>query len=485
MSSERLHPTGCPLRTAGALVLAALLTVPAVAQVPPGTAVVGTSVTTTSNGTSGLFLVPLTGGPVAPVPVTGLPAALTRPSGLGNGGVATMDLRRADGSIVVGMLTDGTPANPVPLDVYVLHLNGTAVVATQTIALGNATATGAAAWVAAMPDGRVLVGAANGPGPMTNGPLAGSMLAIVDPTGPTFTLIPNPTLAPAILGGLAVDPTGSCAYLPLTVTSPLAATLYRLDLATGATCAIANFPSQYTGGLSVDDDGTIFLSATDPYTATNCVHRVRPNGCGPATVTTVQTTMPPGGGAIIASGSALDRANQRFLLASGFAPVSTPPPGELYSVDQTGIATVIANTPPGGWGRISRQGIVAFNAIDSYGVRTDGLSQYWFDAFPNPGGQPVPGNLGFSLTVQSTPPLPVLSAVVLSFGRGSLAMAGVQVLVEVTTATSILLVPAAPLTCPMPIPANPSLSGLVIYAQSFHLETNSGLATSAGLAIRF
>lgn len=488
MSPAPLRTPRSLFRTPAALLCAGLLTVSAAAQVPAGTVAIGTSVSGATVGTSGIFLIPPTGGPA--VPVTGLPPALTRPSGSGFGGVATMDLMRTDGSIVAGMVTTGSVGAPVMLDVYLLHLSGSAVVATQTIPVGPAIGPGGAIWVAAMPNGRVLIGAFNGVGSIPTPPMSGHMLAIVDPSGPTptFTLIPNPVLPQANLGGLAVDPTGQYAYLPMTATTTLATTLYRLDLATGATCPLANWPNEYAGGISVDDDGTLYVSATNPYLNTNYVHTVQPNACV-ATVTTVATTMPPGGGTIKASGSALDRANHRFLLPSGYAPVGTPPPGAVYSVDPTGVATatVIATAPPAGWGQISRQGIVVFNAIDSYGPCTDGLSHYWFDNFSNPGGQPnvaTGGNPNFSLTLRSTAPLPLVSALALSLGKGSVSMGGVQVLVDLPTTVSTFLVPASSQSHALPMPSNPALTGMLITAQSLHLESTLAVASSAGLAIR-
>ncbi|MFO1077286.1 MAG: hypothetical protein U1E73_06115 [Planctomycetota bacterium] len=474
-----------------AFLSAAFLAVHAQAQVPTGTAVVGTSVNPGSAGTSGLYLVPLTGTAAVPIPVTGLPPALQVASGLGNFGVGTLDLRRADGAIVVGTVTQGTPAVPLPLEIYVLHLNGAAVApGTVQFTLGMVHDV-SGTFVAAMPDGRVLVAASDGNGFLANGPMAGHMFGILDLAGPTLTPLPNPAIVPtpgSIAGGLAVDPTGRYAYFTLTINAPSPArqlTLNRIDLTSGSYCVIASWSGQFAGGMSVDDDGTVYLSASDGNSIANFVHTVRPNGCSPAAVTTVQTSMPLG--AIGASGMALDRADHRFLLPSGWAPgFAGPQLNTVSSVDPTtGVATVIASPPPGGWGVLTRQGIAVFDAIDSYGPCTDGQGHYWFDNFPNPGGQPVPGNLGFSLTLQSTAPLPVLSFLSLSFGRGALAVAGVQVLVDVGAASTTFLVPAAPLTFPMPIPAGLSLSGLLVTAQSFHLESSSAIAASAGLALRF
>ena len=64
----------------------------------------------------------------------------------------------------------------------------------------------------------------------------------------------------------------------------------------------------------------------------------------------------------------------------------------------------------------------------------------------------------------------------LSFGRGSLQLLGIDLLVDATT---MVVLP----TFSLPIPNNPNLVGAVLTAQSVHVENNGALAASRGYEI--
>jgi len=455
----------------------------AAAQVPEGSAIVGTYSGPISSGASGLFMVPLAGGPI--LPVTGLPPELQQ---VGGGsyqqGVGSVGYRTEDGAIVVG--TVGSAASPMggAIELFLLHLNGSAVdpARTRQILLGTTGNVGGAL-VQPLPDGRILVTASDAGGALTTGPMANHLFAIVDVSAPVpaFTLLPTPP-GSGVGGGMTVDPTGQFVYYLLTTNIGSAvnrvANLHRWDLVNNAHCVIANWPGEWAKGVFCDDDGTVYVSANDGTAVTHIMHAVHPDGCNSAVVTSQTSSLP-----LAAAALALDRASGRFVVqTAGWAP-GFPSTwfNSLSLVDATtGAVTVIASPPAGGWGLMSAS-VAVNNAIDSYGPRSDGQNHYWFENFANPGGQPTIGNSGFSLTMRALPNAPVLSFLALSLGRGSMTIAGVEVLVDVSSAVTQFIVPGLSVPYSWSIPNDPAFSGLEITAQSIHLEANNGLGASRGL----
>lgn len=457
----------------------------ATAQVPEGSAVVATYYAPNASGTPGLFLVPLAGGPMTPV--TGLPADLryTGTGGTGPHGAASVSYRSADGAILVGTQTTVNGPTQGDVHLHVLYLNGAAVdpARSRQILLGT-TGNAGGAWNAVMPDGRILVVAGQLGGPLWTGPMAGSQIAIVDASGPNpvFTLLPNPTSGGSG-GGIAVDPTGQYAYAPVTLnlnTPPRTATLQRMDLTTGQLCQIASWPDQVVFGVTCDDDGTVYVSATNPIPpVTHYVHAVPTNGCTPAAGSTTQSSL-----ALLPAGLDLDRASGRFAAASGTGRpgYSGPQLNALSLIDPaTGAVTVVASPPPGGWGVMGVQAVAVNNAIEGYGTASPGQNRYWFDNFPNPGGLPTVGNLGFSLTLASAPGRAATSALLLSSGRGSLSLLGIEILVDLGSSALLFVPTGTSVPHALPIPNSPGLSGLLLTAQSLHLEAGNGVAASRGL----
>jgi hypothetical protein len=451
------------------LALAALGTSHLAAQVPVGTAVIGTYSGPNNPGTSGLFLVPLAGG--APTPITGFPTT-TRD-------FASVAFRSRDGAILAGTVASagGPTGGQVELRTY--HLAGSAIVNSSSVVLGT-TGTTAGIWVAVLPNDKVLVAG----GPFISGPMTNSLLAIVDTSTATVTPLPNPP-GTGSGGGIAVDGAGRYVYYLTTtnVSQPTrVATMYRWDLTTFAGCAsaIASWPGELANGLVCDDDGTIYVSATNLNTWTHSIHAVTPNGCGPATVVTIPTNLTIG-----PSGIALDRRGNFLVTGGGFAPglpIATNL-NQVYLVDRnSGIGNLLAGGPTT-WGFMGASHAVN-NAIDSYGACTDRQNHFWFDNFPNLGGQPnsPAGNPNFSLTMRSSPGTAMLSAIAVSFGRGSTPLLGAVILVDLNSAVTTFLVPSTASTYSLPLPAG--FPGLEITAQTLHLEPGNTLATSRGLSIR-
>ena len=89
---------------------------------------------------------------------------------------------------------------------------------------------------------------------------------------------------------------------------------------------------------------------------------------------------------------------------------------------------------------------------------------------------------GFSLTMPADA-TPVLSALALSFGRGSTMLAGIEVLVDLGTTTTQLVASGLSVPFALPIPPLPWLHGIALTAQSLPLEANGTLAASRGLTL--
>ena len=148
----------------------------------------------------------------------------------------------------------------------------------------------------------------------------------------------------------------------------------------------------------------------------------------------------------------------------------------------TGSVTVISQPPAGGWGTMGNPTVNNF--MESYGPVTDGQNRYWFENFPNPGGQPTVGNQGFSLTSRSTGTA-VWSGFLLSATRGSTPLLGANILVGLGVSIGWSIPSAPSTTIPIPIPNVASLSGAVLNAQTLHVETGSVLAFNASRGLMF
>jgi hypothetical protein len=143
--------------------------------------------------------------------------------------------------------------------------------------------------------------------------------------------------------------------------------------------------------------------------------------------------------------------------------------------------TPLLTPPPGGWGYPS--GIAVNDDPEAYGPATPGANTYTWALAPNPGGLPLRGNLGFSLTLSSSPsgapgawfasvaptaPFPLFGISVNIEPAGMIANGG------------LAGTPAA--TIALPIPAIAGLAGTPFFFQTVHLDP-LGLAASAGLAL--
>lgn len=461
------------------LAAAAAFALTAPAQVPEGSAVVGTVYL--NSGTPGLYVVDLQTAAVTAI--TGLPADLTAMSP--NQGSWSAALRSSDGAIIVGEVTSGA------VHVHVLHLTGMAVTSAAKFYLGTPSAGVGRAHVVALPNDLIYVSVTassmGGTAPTLAGPLSATGHGILDTSTSPPTLNPLPAVSgfptgfpyPLFAGGVVVDPTGTRFYQLFSspfLAPTIGARLMTFDFATLTWCEVAHWPGEGALGLVMDDDGTLHVSASVYQSSQDhVVHSLRPDGCIPGPITTVTSLLP-----LNTAAFAMDRCSGKFL--QGTVDGGAVTTNKLSLIDPaTGEVTLVTAGPASGWARIG--GAVAINnQIESYGNTSDGQNRYTFANFPNPGGKPNLGNSGFSLTMAAVETTPVLSVLGLSLGRGSLSALGINVLLDLNTLVAVPT-PAGTLSSyPLPIPVAAGLVGQEFTAQSVHLEAGGNFAASAGLS---
>lgn len=457
------------------LAVGAAFVLPCVAQVPEGSALVGTYYL--NAGTPGLYVVDLQTAAVAPI--TGLPASLRTPVQFQ--GAWSVARRSSDGAVIVGEISSST------VNVHVMHLNGLDITAMDTLYVGSPATSSGSARVWGLPDGQIYVAAFEQVTglPLANGPLAATGHGIIDTSMSPPTLSPLPPvssfpLSGVLTGGLVVDPSGSRVYqlfhAPF-VAPATGATLLSFEFSTLTWCTVANWPNEAAQGIVIDDDGTLHVSATLFGPAQNhVVHSLRPDGCSPGPITTVASSAAQNTNAF-----AMDRRTGDFLIGSVNGGVVV---GDTLSFldSQSGQVALVTGGP--GWGRIGAGGVAVNNLIESYGAPSDGQNRYTFENFPNPSGQPTVGNLGFSLHLSASPNAPLATVLGLSLGRGSLNALGIDVLLDLNSLVAVSVPAGISASYGLPIPANANLVGTEVTAQSLHLEGGGNFAASRGLSFK-
>lgn len=472
-------------------VLGACLVAPAFAQIPPGSALVGTfhNAALKATGDPGLYIVSIPDGKVTAI--TGLPFQFTYKSAQFPSGAWMTTIRPSDGAVAATVLFPGD------VNLWLFQLKGSAVDATRslTVPLGKTEATSLGITnVALLRDGRFFVTSVQQDptgkvSPLSSGPMKGNPYAIVD----TSTAVPTVTPLgpqsgdfgePSALSYRA-SPDGNFIYrlssTALEAAPGTKSALARLDLKTLKWCRLASWVDEHSPGMEVDDDGTVYVSSWR-LTTTEFkyrIHKVVPQDCGKATVTTQAVPK-----IIAAWAVTLDRRSGRLVVGSVTCPSSLCDKtfdNSLAFVDpSTGQLTKITNGPAGGWQAVAVDGVTMQNVMGSYGKRTDAANAYYFDNFPNAGGQPVVGNSKFSLTVNSTPGAPVASVLLLSNKRDDFDFMGLAIHIDPRTMITLPLGTTRSSSLPLPIPNETSLRGLALFAQSFHKDS-TGYATSHGL----
>jgi hypothetical protein len=472
-------------RIAAAVVPFALLLGGALdAQVPPNHLIVGTGPDLRSPGNPGLFYVSLETGNT--IRVTNLPMKFRSQAGFG---VRSVLRRPSDEAIFLG---SGATEFQSPT-VTMLTMNGSAVVQTKTAILGTLRR-GWSLTVSAlslMPDGRrVLVGTPSS----LLGPMAGHRLGIIDfdSTPPTVTPIPlTGPLTGTFVWDVVMSPDGRTAFV-MTITGNNAPTpnrpfrLYMVDIQSGDTAFLHGDANRSLKGLRLVSPDVLQVSALDIWSSNPIPSNVLEfliTGWGTATMTSHpgfdQLECAGGGGLDLATGNTAMGSHEFLTYTTS---KSSPNPFSLFTVDhRTGAIELLTGPPASGWG--APWGLDIHGVMENYGAATDGQNHYSFETFPNPGGSPTVGNTGFTLTMASAPGTAAVSALALSFGRGSTTILGAEILVDLASTVAVPVPTGSSVPYALPIPNVPSLIGLVVTAQSVHLEASGVLVASRGLEI--
>lgn len=435
---------------------------PAMSQVPLGSYVVSSTwVGPLGAGPGGLFLVdPRVPGP--PVALTGLPAELIGQATQASLGASAIAIRMADGALVAGAVT--TLGNPVEL--HTIELAGAAVinhVRTPIGVAGNGNNAGIVE-LDLLPNGDALIAVQS---LQNTPPLQGEMLAIVSRTG-VVTPVPTPILQAPYPLALAVDPTGSTAYLVVGPLQPHAVHLYAVPLPAGGTAQlIGTLAPGLAGiyGLAFAPNGDLLASTPTE------LYRIDLTAGTAAPI----ANLPVGGSASLAIEGA---TSNRVVIGNTFAPAGTAvhvmTPNNAATLLTTGITGVLSD--------------VAVHANPhTFGSATSGDARYDWQVAPAPGGLPRAGNGGFGLqtTAELLSPSGTLQPgfVFGALSPGSVVLTGATVLVDPATALLLGLAPSqAPL--PLALPGTAPI-GLRIYAQSFHLDPGAPGGVSATPGQRF
>lgn len=431
-----------------------LLTCTLHCQVPDGYLVVSSaSGSAILQGPGGLFLLdPRTPG--APIPVQGLTAELIGNPNWQFSGAQAVAVRPDDGMIVVGEIANyGVPVNLH----HILLAGSTAVLDVRTqVGVGSTGGSPGIIDLALLPDGSTLIAVSalfNGP------PLHGASLAIVDRQG-GVTPVPTPPFGYDQPLALAVDPSGSTAYLVVAPIQPTAVHLYAVTLPNGPAQLLGTYSPTITG-LTFDGVGRLIASSDLG------LYRID-LGTGALTPLVGLTSFPAGIASELATG--------------GFAIVRNGFFGAPSGVDHIDSALVTQTLSTGVPGFLTDVAILANPR--SYGSGTPGTATYRWQTMPAPGGLPHAGNSSFGLQVVAQGGPLAFGAVVASFGTGSATLFGVDVLLDQPSAFPLAVLPANGLLT-LPIPRTAPI-GLTFFVQSFHADTGgpAGVASTPGQRIQ-
>lgn len=407
-------------------------------------------------GDGGLWCVhPRQPGP--PVPVTGLPQALT---GTGTTGVnlgANCVLRRpADEALIVG--TAAPSGSQVGL--HVIQLAGLQALPGGTvIPLGTgSSSTIQVTQCALVPGGDVLVGVLN----VTSGPLGGFHVGRVNPTtGSVVGVVPAASIS-GWVNALAVDASGTTAYLGMWQSWSLSH-VYAVSVAGGTPTWIASIPNGITG-LSFDNNGDL-VAACGADGVLPSLYRIPLTG-GPVPMPTVRAGL---------AGVAVERATGMPVhvdRASGTAEVWVG-------------STLLTAGPTGGWGVLS--GIDINHDPEPYGAPTDGANAYAWSWHPSTYGLPVAGGL-YGATVLGAPGCGPLVFGVSLAKTPPTPLGGVVAHIALDPANLVLsgALPCSGGTATVgPYQTAPFMQGLSIYLQVAELGPQGFAAATSGLHVTF
>jgi hypothetical protein len=416
-------------------------------------------------GTNGIFFAHPRDPMRAIVDVTNLPPALAHDTS-GRRGVACLVYRRSDGAIIAG---ERSPPG-TSVDLHVLRLQGNAVVSAQLFSVGTSVGAGEIPQCALLPDGRIVLAATD---LAAGGPLAQFQtqqynwegIGILDTKsgGVTPIAIPNLSQFPGVINGLAVSQDGTQIYIGNYI-SASSGDMWRVPVAGGIATQVATFPCG-PSNVAIDNDGTVLVVTLN---GPPNLFRHDPAANTTRPITTVTGPM---------NCIAVERVSGNYAVATANAGL---PPRSLFWL-----------TPPGQETMLSSPNRATLAAIDvnpnpeAFGVASDGQAAYSWELAPNPGGLPLVGNTGFSVTVRASNSVQSTAVLVVGSGRlaSGLPVLGATIHVDPGNAFTIQLPFQYSQTMPLPLPNLNSLRGVRLYAQSVHYEGGSSLAASPGLEL--
>jgi hypothetical protein len=414
----------------------------------------------TSLGQKGLFLShPRNAGPA--VPVTNLAGDLVLT------GSASVLYRASDGAILVG---ERSPVNS-SVDVHAIWLQGTAVVRDHAFSVGTGgPCCGEIPQMALLPDGRVVVAATDlAAGPLMNYRTTSygwQGVGTVDTRSGLVTpiAIANGAALTDVFNALALSPDAQTVYLG-TYVSNVRGDVWSVPLAGGTAVLVASVPAGISN-LGFDNQG--FLLVTDAYTQQGLFRLDVTNG--------QWTQVPHSSGAL--NGIANEPVTGGFAVVTGGA--GTPSRSVLW-MERTG-ADHLLDTPAG----IATPSGVAIHLNPArIGAGSPKTNVYDWELAPNPGGLPQPGNQGFSLTLATTGsqrPLFGVFAIALQRLSAPLPLLGVDLWLDPASVVFTGAVPPIPsYAIALPIPNDPTLTGLALVLQTLHQEQDGRLGASPGV----
>ncbi len=439
------------------LVLAAS---PAPTQIPPDHLVVASFVGLSIGypGPGGVAIVHPSGTPSAPM--AALPQLCTG-AGLSMAGNQCVVHLATSGRIVASGGNFATAPNP--LEVYVITPSGNlgaTVASVVTHSLGTFTNTNGVGIcaMAELGDGRVLI--ALDP-TSVGGPFAGRPLVILDPSLPpgpgALTAVPITGMPSGFVNAMAVDVEAQIAYLSF------GNMLWRVPVPGGGSPQLlASLPQIHA--LAVENDGRVLAGGPLAGFSASWLRRIDPS----TYVVTDFPNMNLAGGAV----NALHVDAVTGDLYFAFVTLTVGNQVQRLSPRTTsGLTSVVASLP----GCIS--GIDQHARLETYGAASGSGTIARWQLAPNPGGSPAPGNAGFSLTCSAATGATYLWAI-------GLQRTNVQV-----TASPPVTLHVQPVavqltqsnTMPLPIPADPALAGLQLFAQCAQLLPGGAVRATSGL----
>jgi hypothetical protein len=432
------------------------------AQVPQGWYVFGTFGSTTSTLQKGLWM----SHPRAPdqvTAVTGLQGDLVLT------GSASVLYRASDGAILVG---ERSPVN-ASVDVHVIRLQGSTAVYDASFSVGTGgPCCGEIPQMDLLPDGRIVVAATD----LSDGPLKNYQttsygwqgLGIVDTASGRVTpiAISNGASILDVFNALALAPDAKSVYVG-TYVSSTRGDIYQVPIGGGPAALVATVPAGISN-LAFANDG--FLMVTDAYTTQGLFRVNLSNGA--------YSGIPHSSNQL--NGIANESVTGNFAVVTG---TSGLPSRSVFWMEPNGAQTLLS-TPSG---IASPSGIAIALNPGRFGAGTRASNDYDWKLAPNPGGLPELGNATFSLTAGVNGSATVqfgLAIVATSRLAAPFPILGVNLWIDpMGIVFSTVLPPAPSNTIPLPIPNNPTLTGLRLYLQTLHQEVGGAVGATPGVQL--